>query len=351
VQAARHGRPAARRVTAPGSTINPVSEPRYSFVVPIYNEQETLPELGRRLTAVMNGLDGDAEAIFVDDGSTDASPSLVLELRDRDDRFKLVRFSRNFGHQVAITAGLDFASGDAVVIMDGDLQDPPELVPDLVARWREGYEVVYAVRADRRDSESLPKRLATRLAYRVLRRLTHVDLPVDVGDFRLVDRRAVDEFRRLREHNRYVRGLFAWVGFRQIGVPYRRDPRHAGKTKYSWGKLGKLASDGVMGFSDVPLRLALGFGFLFSGLSFLYGISAIVKRLLGIGYVPGWASAVALPAFIGGVQLIIIGVMGIYVGRIYEEVKQRPLYVVRDLRGLDPAERPVEAPVLHGFDE
>jgi glycosyltransferase involved in cell wall biosynthesis len=333
------------------STINAVSDPRYSFVVPIYNEQETLPELGRRLAAVMDGLDGDAETILVDDGSTDASPSLLLELHERDDRFKLVRFSRNFGHQVAITAGLDFTSGDAVVIMDGDLQDPPELVPELIARWREGYEVVYAVRADRRESESLPKRLATRLTYRVLRRLTRGDLPVDAGDFRLVDRRVVDEFRRLREHNRYVRGLFAWVGFRQVGVPYRRDPRYAGRSKYSWGRLGKLASDGVIGFSNVPLRLALGFGFLFSGLSFLYGLSAIVKRLLGIGYVPGWASTVALPAFIGGVQLIIIGVVGLYVGRIYEEVKQRPLYVVRDLRGLDPAERPVEAPLLRGFDE
>jgi dolichol-phosphate mannosyltransferase len=237
-----------------------------------------------------------------------------------------------------------------VIVMDGDLQDPPELAHELIARWREGYEVVYAVRADRRDSESLPKRLATRLTYRLLRRLTHVDLPVDVGDFRLVDRRAVDEFRRLREHNRYVRGLFAWVGFRQTGVPYRRDPRHAGRTKYSWGKLTRLASDGVISFSDLPLRLALGFGFLFSGLAFLYGLSAIVKWVLGIGYVPGWASTVAVVSFIGGVQLIVVGVMGLYVGRIYEEVKRRPLYVVRDLRGLSPAELPAEAPLLHGFD-
>ena len=315
---------------------------RYSFVVPIYNEQDTLAELGRRLADVMDSLDGDAEAILVDDGSTDASPALLRDLHERDGRFKLVHFSRNFGHQVAITAGLDYASGDAVVILDGDLQDPPELAHELIARWREGYEVVYAVRADRRESESWPKRVATRVTYRLLRRLTKVDLPVDVGDFRLVDRRVVDEFRRLGEHNRYVRGLFSWVGFRQIGVPYRRDPRHSGRTKYSWRKLTKLATDGLTGFSDVPLRLALGFGFLFSGLSFLYGLSAVVKRLLGIGYVPGWASTVALPAFIGGVQLIVIGVMGIYIARIYEEVKQRPLYVVRDAVGVEAQPPPVE---------
>jgi glycosyltransferase involved in cell wall biosynthesis len=244
--------------------------------------------------------------------------------------------SRNFGHQLAITAGLDRAEGDAVVIMDGDLQDPPEFVPELVARWREGYEVVYAVRADR-AAEPFLKRVATSAFYRLLRRVTPLEIPVDVGDFRLVDRKALLEFRKLREHDRYVRGLFAWVGFSQIGLPYKRDPRFAGKTKYPFRKLVTLGADGVLGFSKVPLRLALTFGFIFSLSSFAYGLSAIVKRALGIGYVPGWASVVAVVTFIGGVQLIVVGVLGMYVGRIYDEVKQRPLYVVRDARGFDRA--------------
>lgn len=311
-----------------------MARPKYSFVIPLYNEEETLPELARRLTAVMNDLDGDAEAIFVDDGSGDRTYPLLSELRERDPRFKIVRLSRNFGHQLAITAGLDRADGDAVVVMDGDLQDPPEVAHRLIERWREGYEIVYAVRADR-GAEPFFKRLATSVFYRALRRLTTLDIPVDVGDFRLVDRRALDEFRKLREHDRYVRGLFAWVGFVQIGVPYKRDARYAGKTKYPFSKLVKLGADGVVGFSKVPLRLALTFGFLFSFASFLYGLWAIVKRLLGIGYVPGWASVVAVVSFIGGVQLIIMGVVGIYVGRIYDEVKQRPLYVVRDAEGFE----------------
>ncbi|MGH3102487.1 MAG: glycosyltransferase family 2 protein [Gaiellaceae bacterium] len=327
-----------------------MTHPRYSFVVPIYNEAETLPELARRLGAVMDALDGEAEAILVDDGSADASYSILVDLHERDERFKVVRFSRNFGHQVAITAGVDFASGDAVVIMDGDLQDPPEVALELVERWRDGYEVVYAIREDRLEAERRPKRLATSIFYRALRRLTDLDIPADVGDFRLVDRRAVEEFKRLREHNRYVRGLFAWVGFRQVGVPYKRDPRYAGRTKYPFGKLVSLAADGVVGFSNVPLRLALTFGFIFSGASFLYGMVAIAKRVLGIGYVPGWASVVAVVTFLGGVQLIVVGMMGIYVGRIYEEVKQRPLYIVRDAKGVSRELRPEETPILHGLD-
>jgi polyisoprenyl-phosphate glycosyltransferase len=310
-----------------------VERPRYSFVVPLYNEQETLPELARRLVAVLGELDGEAEVILVDDGSSDRTHAIAWALNETDPRFKVVRLSRNFGHQVAITAGLDVASGDAVVIMDGDLQDPPELAHQFVERWREGYEVVYGIRADR-AAEPFFKRVATGAFYRLLRRLTALDIPVDVGDFRLVDRKALDAFRTLREHDRYVRGLFAWVGFAQIGVPYRRDSRFAGATKYPFSKLVKLGADGVIGFSKVPLKLALTFGFIFSAASFLYGISAIVKRILGIGYVPGWASVVAVVTFIGGVQLIVIGMMGIYLGRIYDEVKQRPLYVVRDTQGV-----------------
>lgn len=312
-----------------------MARPRYSFVVPLYDEEQTIPELAARLAAVMDELDGEAEAILVDDGSTDRTFPLLAELHERDPRFRVVRLSRNFGHQVAITAGLDYADGDAVVIMDGDLQDPPEVAHELIARWREGHEVVYAVRADRSEAEPFFKRIATSAFYRVLRRLTELEIPVDVGDFRLVDRRALEEFRKLREHDRYVRGLFAWVGFSQSGVPYKRDARYAGKTKYPFRKLVKLGADGVFGFSKVPLKLALTFGFIFSIASFLYGVSALVKRALGIGYVPGWASVIAIVTFIGGVQLIVVGVMGIYVGRIYDEVKQRPLYVVREGRGIE----------------
>src|SRR5437667_3293538 len=235
--------------------------PRYSFVVPIFNEEETLPELERRLAGVLEGLDGDSEVILVDDGSVDRTAELAIDLNRRDPRFKVLRFTRNFGHQMAITAGLDHARGDAVIVMDGDLQDPPEVAPDLIARWREGYEDVYAVREDRRV-EPFFRRAAIGLFYRILRRLSDVDIPPDAGDFRLVDRRALDQFRHMRENNRYVRGLFAWIGFRQVGVPYRRDARYAGETKYPLRKLVKLGADGILGFSNVPLRLTMALGFL-----------------------------------------------------------------------------------------
>jgi dolichol-phosphate mannosyltransferase len=322
-----------------------MERPRYSFVIPIYNEEDTLPELARRLTEVVDRLDGEAEAIFVDDGSTDRSHELLVELNRRDGRFKTLRLARNFGHQMAITAGLDHASGDAIVVMDGDLQDPPELVPELIGRWREGYEVVYAVRQDR-TAEPFFRRMAISLFYRTLRRLVDVEIPADAGDFRLVDRRALDEFRRMRESNRYVRGLFAWIGFRQIGVPYKREARFAGKTKYPLGKLIKLGADGIVGFSNLPLRAAMMLGFLVSGTSFLLGIVAIVLRIFGIGAVPGWASIVVVVSFLGGVQLIVTGTMGIYVGRIYEEVKGRPLYILRDAEGFVVGEPHLELPRL-----
>jgi dolichol-phosphate mannosyltransferase len=306
--------------------------PRYSFVIPVCNEEETLPELDRRLRSVLDGLDGPAEVILVDDGSSDRSHELLVDLSRRDPRFKVLRFTRNFGHQMAITAGLDRASGDAVIVMDGDLQDPPELAPELIARWREGYEVVYAIREDRR-AEPFLRRAAIRLFYRILRRLTEVDIPPDAGDFRLVDRRALDQFRALRENNRYVRGLFAWIGFRQIGVPYRREARYAGTTKYPLRKLVKLGADGVLGFSNLPLRLTMALGFAVSGTSFVLGVVAIVLRIIGIGTVPGWASVVVVVSFLGGVQLIVTGTMGLYVARIYEEVKGRPLYIVRESHG------------------
>jgi dolichol-phosphate mannosyltransferase len=299
----------------------------YSLVIPIYNEQETLPELGRRVLALLDRLDGSAEVVLVDDGSRDASWGLIVELTQRDARFKALQFSRNFGHQIAITAGMDFARGDAVIVMDADLQDPPEVVLEMVARWREGYEVVYAVR-DERSGETAFKRYTAAAFYRLFQRMTDIDVPADVGDFRLVDRRALEAFKVLRENNRYVRGMFSWIGFRQIGVHYVREPRYAGSTKYPLRKMLKFASDGVISFSNAPLRLALQLGFLVSAASFVFAIAAAVAKFAGFYHVSGLASLAVAVSFLGGVQLVVLGVLGEYIARIHEEVKDRPLYVV-----------------------
>jgi dolichol-phosphate mannosyltransferase len=310
-----------------------MDRPRYSFVLPVFDEEDTLPELYRRLSAVADGLDGESEMVFVDDGSRDGTAALLLDLHGRDPRVKVLRLTRNFGHQLALTAGLDAAAGDAIIVMDADLQDPPELVPELVERWREGNEIVYAVRRDR-TVEPWWRRSTIAFAYRVLNRMSDIEIPVDAGDFRLVDRRALDAFKALRESNRYVRGMFSWVGFKQVGVPYTRDPRYGGKTKYPLRKLIRLGSDGLMSFSDAPLRLSLILGFVVSAGALLLGVTSIVLRIAGIGYVPGWSSIVAVVSFLGGVQLIVVGMLGLYVGRIYDEVKGRPLYLVRDAYGL-----------------
>ena len=306
-----------------------MSRIRYSFVIPVFNERETLPELHQRLSQVIDRLDGAAELLFVDDSSHDGSYELLAALARQDPRIRVLRFARNFGHQVAITAGLDHAAGDAVIVMDADLQDPPEVVPDLVARWQEGYEVVYAVRRQR-SGESWLKRKTAAWFYRVLRWIAHVDMPLDAGDFRLVDRRAVDAFRSMRERARYVRGMISWVGFRQIGVPYDRAERYAGEPKYSYRKSLALAVDGLVSFSNAPLRLALMAGFVFSSLSFLVGVFAIVAKLSGAFVVPGWASILVVISFLGGIQLTLMGMLGLYVGRIYEEVKGRPIYILRE---------------------
>jgi dolichol-phosphate mannosyltransferase len=316
-----------------------VSRIRYSFVIPVFNERETLPELHRRLSEVIETLDGEAELLFVDDCSFDGSYELLGELGREDPRIRVIRFARNFGHQVAITAGLDHAAGDAVVVMDADLQDPPEVIPDLIARWEEGYEVVYAVR-ERRSGESWLKRSTASWFYRVLRRIAHVEMPLDAGDFRLVDRRAVDAFRSMRERARYVRGMFSWVGFRQIGVPYSRSERFAGEPKYSYRKSLTLAVDGLVSFSSAPLRAALVAGFAFSTLAFALGVFAVVAKIAGAFVVPGWASILVVVSFLGGVQLTVIGMLGLYVGRIYEEVKARPIYIVRETIGFLDAPAP-----------
>ena len=307
--------------------------PLLSVVVPIHDEEGSLADLHRRLAAALDGL-GDWELILVDDGSRDASFERMLELRAGDERVRLVRLSRNFGHQVALTAGLDLASGDAVIVMDGDLQHPPEVIPELVAKWREGYEVVYGVMSER-TGETWFKRTTASLYYRLLRRLTDIEVPLSAGDFRLIDRKAVDAFLSLRERARYVRGMFSWIGFRQIGVDYAAPARSAGRSKYTVGRMVRLALNGIFSFSNVPLRLVLTLGFVVSGLAIVETMYALVGRLGGFYTVPGWASLVIAVSFLGGVQLIVLGVIGEYVGLIYDEVKRRPIYLVRELHGFE----------------
>lgn len=310
-----------------------MAEPTYSFVVPVRNEEETLAELHRRIVEAVAELDGLSEIILVDDGSTDRSFETMLALHARDERVKIARLSRNFGHQAAISAGLELASGAAVVVMDADLQHPPELIPEFVARWREGYEVVYGVMIDR-ESETRTKRISARWFYRLLGRLSDIDVPAAAGDFRLVDRKVLDAFRTMREQNRYVRGMFSWLGFRQIGVEYVCPPRFAGSSKYTLRAMVRFARDGILGFSNAPLRLILKLGFVVSALAVLSGIAAIVAKLTGHG-VPGYASIVVSVSFLGGAQLFVLGVMGEYIARIHDEVRERPLYVFSELRGFD----------------
>lgn len=314
---------------------DPVEPVKYSVVIPIYNEQESIPTLVARLRAVMDQLDGPAEVVLVDDGSRDASYQLMVDVNRQDPRFKIVQLSRNFGHQIAITAGMDVASGQAVVVMDADLQDPPEVIPQLAARWQEGYDVVYAVR-DHRDGETIFKRRSATMFYGLQRRLAEIDQPAEVGDFRLVDRRALDAFLQMRERNRYVRGMFSWIGFRQTAVPYHRAPRAAGKSKYPLRKMTRLAVDGFIGFSTAPLRLALTIGLLMAIGAVIYGVVLIALKLAGIPVVPGYASLLVTITFLSGVQLIVIGMVGQYVARIYDEARARPLYLVRDSRGFGP---------------
>jgi glycosyltransferase involved in cell wall biosynthesis len=313
-----------------------VNAPVYSLVIPIFDEEECLPELVARLRPLMDHLDDPAEVVFVDDGSRDRSYQLILEACRDDPRFRAIQLSRNFGHQMAITAGLDFASGDAVVVMDSDLQDPPEVVLEMAARWRQGCEVVHAVR-ETRDGESAFKTISASWFYRLLAKLGDVEVPGNAGDFRLVDRKALDGFRLMRERNRYVRGMFGWVGFRQCTVTYTRSARYAGTSKYPLRKMMKFAIDGIISFSSVPLRMALRVGFILSALSIAVGIGAIILKLSGALEVPGWTSMIFAITFLGGVQLLTIGVMGEYVSRIHDEVRGRPLYLVRETRGFPMA--------------
>ncbi len=304
--------------------------PVFSIVVPVYNEVESLPELYRRVRQVMEQLGEPWELVLVDDGSTDGSTELIRQLQAQDpEHVRAVILARNFGHQIAVTAGIDYARGQAVILMDADLQDPPEVIPQLVAKWREGYHVVYAVR-QARQGESWFKKATAALFYRLIRRITDVAIPVDTGDFRLMDRRVVDVLRRMGERHRFLRGMVAWVGFRQTGVPYVRAPRYAGETKYPLRKMVKFAWDAITGFSYAPLQMATYLGFLSATLAILAIPLVIALRLAGSQAFYGQASTLIAVLFLGGVQLISLGILGEYIGRIYDEVKGRPLYVVAE---------------------
>jgi dolichol-phosphate mannosyltransferase len=310
-------------------------ERRLSVVVPIYNEQATLAELYRRLTQVLSHDLADLayEIVFVNDGSSDASFQILIKLHAEDPAVKVVTLSRNFGHQAALTAGLEYAKGDAVVCMDGDGQDPPEVIPALVARWREEHDVVYAVRTSRQ--EGVLKRGCYAAFYRLLRRLSRIAIPLDAGDFALMDRRVVECLKALPERSRFIRGLRAWVGFRQVGVAYERDKRFAGMSKYTWPKLVHLAVHGLLSFSALPLRLATAVGFMVSGGAVLGIVVALYLKLFTELAIPGWTATVIPILVLGGMQLVSIGILGEYLAQIFDEVKQRPLYLVAGILDAD----------------
>jgi len=303
--------------------------PRYSVVAPVFNEEEGLAEFCRRTAAVLDRLDGSSELILVFDGSRDRSPEIGKELQRQDKRLKIVQFSRNFGHQIAITAGIDYAEGEAVVIIDSDLQDPPEVIPDLIAKWKEGYQVVYAQRAQR-QGETPFKLFTAWAAYRLIRQLASIEIPADTGDFRLIDRRVVLAMRQLPEHHRFMRGLSVWVGFRQTGVRYVRHERYAGSTQYPLSKMLKFTQDAITGFSFVPLQLAMTLGFIVSGIALLAIPVVALLRLIGSSFFFGQATTLIAVLFLGGVQLICVGIVGEYLARIYDEVRDRPLYIVSE---------------------
>lgn len=308
-------------------------KPIFSVVAPIYNEKDNLPEFYRRVREALDSTRETWELLLVDDGSRDGSTEAIRELAESDARVRPVIFARNFGHQMAVTAGMDYARGDAVVIIDSDLQDPPEVILDLIARWREGYEVIYAVRSER-EGETWFKRTTASLFYRFINRITSVTIPVDTGDFRLMDRKVVNVLKTMREKHRFIRGMSVWVGFRQTGVHYKRAARFAGSTKYPLRKMLRFASDAITGFSYIPLQIATYMGFLSAGIS-IVGIPIVIAVRLWGSDAPllGQATTLIVVLFLGGVQLISLGILGEYIGRLYEEAKGRPLYIVREAPG------------------
>ncbi|AZK48772.1 glycosyltransferase family 2 protein [Paenibacillus lentus] len=303
-----------------------------SVVVPMFNEEEVIEYTYYRLKQVMDCVEEGYEIIFVNDGSRDRTAQIVQDICKKDSNVKLIQFSRNFGHQVAISAGMDYASGGCVVIIDADLQDPPELILEMLSKWKEGYEVVYGKRL-KRKGESMFKKITALLFYRLLGSMTQVNIPLDTGDFRLIDRKVCDVMKSLKEKNRFVRGLVGWAGFRQTSVEYVRDERYAGVTKYPLRKMISFAVDGITSFSHKPLKIASYIGVTLSLSSFIYLFVVLFQKWFELGTIPGWASIVAINLFFNGIVLMLLGVMGEYIGRIYDESKDRPLYIVQDTTG------------------
>ncbi len=307
---------------------------KYSVVVPMYNEEEVITESYKRLTETMEKTGEPYELVFVNDGSRDKSAEIIRELSKTDASVRLVDFSRNFGHQSAVTAGMDFSTGDAVVLIDADLQDPPQVILQMIEKWKEGYDVVFGVRKAR-SGETAFKKATAKIYYRLLRSLSDVEIPVDTGDFRLMDRQVIIAMKSLSERNRFVRGLVSWVGFKQYALEYNREPRFAGETKYPLKKMIKFALDGIMSFSYKPLRITAAFGFLISLISFIYLVVIILEKLFFKTAIQGWASTTAVITFTQGIVLLMLGIIGGYIGRIYDEVKGRPNYIVRETLGFE----------------
>lgn len=315
----------------------PDPRPVLSVIVPCFNEEQVVRETNGQLITVLQAITPNFEIVYVDDGSTDFTADRLHEMQLQDNRIRAVRFSRNFGQQVAITAGLEHARGDAVVIIDADLQDPPEVIQEFFQKWRDGHDVVYGVRVERKG-ETAFKRGTAKLFYGIISRLSETAIPLDTGDFRLMDRRVVDALLAMPERDRFVRGMVGWLGFSQVAVPYRRAPRFAGDTKFSLFKMMKFATDGIVSFSILPLRMATWIGFAASAIAVLEIAIALFDKIFAHGLVRGWTSTVIAIWFVGGVQLICMGIIGEYVGRIYGESKRRPLYVVRERMGFEAAD-------------
>ena len=301
----------------------------YSIIAPIFNEKDNLPELHRRVSEVMNSTGETWELLLVDDGSTDGSADIIRDMAKKDSHIRPVIFARNFGHQVAVTAGLDYSRGDAVVIIDADLQDPPELILEMAKKWKDGNEVVFAVRTER-EGESWFKLWTASLFYRIIYRITDVKIPLDTGDFRLMDRKVVNVMNRMRERHRFLRGMSAWVGFKQVGVEYKRAARKAGETKYPFRKMFRLAINAVTSFSYFPLQVATFFGFASASLAIIAIPVVAILRLTNTHFFEGQTTTLVAVLFLGGVQLISLGILGEYIGRLYDEAKGRPLYIVRE---------------------
>jgi dolichol-phosphate mannosyltransferase len=300
---------------------------QYSVIIPVFNEETNVEKLYSRLTAIMQSIIPETELIFVNDGSRDQTLRLVKQLASADTRVKYINLSRNFGHQIAVSAGLDVCKGNRIIIIDADLQDPPELIPEMVKKMEEGYEVVYA-RRRKRKGESRAKIWTARIFYRLLSRIASIEIPLDTGDFRIMDRKVVDVLRSMTEQNKFLRGQISWIGYRQTFVEYDRDERQGGKTGYTYGKMFRFALDGITSFSDAPLRLASWMGFLVSGIAFVALVYALIGKYVLHNSEPGWASIIVSVLFLGGIQLITLGIMGEYMSRISANVKRRPLYVV-----------------------